>query len=413
VPPEYAPAAPEAPATPAPGAAAELPGASDSGPEKRVTWAELFFDLVFVFAVTQVSALLHHDPNWVGAGRALVVFVPVWWAWVGTTVHANRHDVDTTHDTFGIFTLGLGSLGMALAVPGAYGDRGLLFGASYLFLRIVLAVLVFGQWREVRLNAFTVGVGVTGPLLLAGGLTHGTARLVLWAVAAATDLLAPRVLRRRLARVRFDVNHLPERFGLFLIIALGESVVQIGVAASAGPLTPRRLVATAAAYVLACSLWWVYFVFAARAVRYALAQARIQTDVMRPVFSYGHLLFISGIVAVAVGLAEVVAGSEHRLAWGPAGLLVGGCALYLATFGYTRWRMFRTVSWTRLSAAAACLAVLPFATAVPGLAVLLALVAVTVALNVAEAAIVRRAPARQADEAEADEADEDGLAFSE
>jgi len=371
--------------------------------EKRVTWAELFFDLVFVFAVTQVSALLHHDPTWPGVGRALIVFVPVWWAWVGTTVHANRHNVDNPGDTIGIFTLGLGSLCMALAVPLAYADRGLLFGAAYLFLRLVLGVLVFREWRGIAVNSFSVGALVTGPLLLAGGFVHGTARLVLWGLAAVTDLVTPRLLRSRLAVVRFDTGHLPERFGLFLIIALGESVVQIGLAASGGTLTGTRLVATIAAYALACSLWWVYFVFAASAVRHALAEASIHADVVRPVFSYGHLLFISAIIAVAVGLAEVVAAPGTHLHGGPAGLLIGGCALYLATFGYTRWRMFRAVSWTRLGAAAVCLAVLPVATRVPALAVVLALVVVTVALNVLEALIVRSRStlpgARKADEA--------------
>jgi low temperature requirement protein LtrA len=360
-------------------------------PEKRVTWAELFFDLVFVFAVTQVSALLRHDDSPAGILRALIVFVPVWWAWVGTTIHANRHDVDTTHDTLGIFTVGLGSLGLALAVPGAYADRGLLFGGSYLFLRLVLAVLVFREWRGIAVNSFSVGALVTGPLLLAGGLVHGTPRVVLWALAAATDLLTPWLLRNRLAVVRFDVSHLPERFGLFLIIALGESLVQVGVTASAGPLTAPRLAATVAAYVLACALWWVYFVFAARAVRYAMGEATIHAELIRPVFSYGHLLFICGIIAVAVGLAETEADPGRPLGTATAGLLAGGCALYLATFGYTRWRMFRRVSWTRLGAAALCLAVLPFARFVPGLAVLIALAVVTVGLNVTEAVIVRRA----------------------
>jgi len=362
--------------------------------EKRVTWAELFFDLVFVFAVTQVSALLHQDHSWAGVARALIVFVPVWWAWVGTTVYANRHDVDTPRDTIGIFVVGLGSLAMALGVPGAYGHRGVLFGAAYLFLRLVLAGLVFRDWRGIAVNSFSVGVLVTGPLLLIGGFVDGTPRVVLWALAATTDLVTPRVLRSRLLEVRFDPSHLPERFGLFLIIAMGESVVQIGVAASGGPsaapLPADRLVATAAAYALACSLWWVYFVFAASAVRHAMAQARIHADVIRPVFSYGHLLFISAIIAVAVGMAEVVAAPDAHLHPGAAGLLVGGCALYLATFGYTRWRMFRSVSWTRLSGAVACLAVLLFAPWIPALAVLLALVVVTVALNVTEAAIVRR-----------------------
>src|SRR2546430_7426447 len=162
---------------------------------------------------------------------------------------------------------------------------------------------------------------------------------------------------------------------------MGESVVQIGVAASGGPsaapLPADRLVATAGAYALACSLWWVYFVFAASAVRHALAEARIHADVVRPVFSYGHLLFICAIIAVAVGLAEVVAAPGTHLHGGPAGLLIGGCALYLATFGYTRWRMFPAVSWTRLGAAPLCPAVLPVAPPGPAPAVGLALVRIT------------------------------------
>jgi len=380
-------------------------------PEKRVTWAELFFDLVFVFAVTQVSALLHHDHSWAGVGRALIVFVPVWWAWVGTTIHANRHDVDSPYDTIGIFTVGLGSLGLALALPGAYADRGLLFGGSYLFLRLVLAVLVFRDWRGMTLNSFSVGAFVTGPLLLLGGLAHGTPRIVLWALAATTDLVTPRLLRSRLAVVRFDAAHLPERFGLFLIIALGESLVQVGAVAAAGPLSVGRLAATVAAYALACSLWWVYFVFAARAVRYAMEVAQIHAEVIRPVFSYGHLLFICGIIGVAVGLSETVGAPGRHLGWGPAGLLVGGCALYLATFGYTRYRMFGAISWTRLSGAAGCLLVLPFARLVPGLVVLLALVLVTVALNGTEAVIVRlrREPAQEDEPAR----EGDGVALSE
>jgi len=144
--------------------------------EKRVTWAELFFDLVFVFAVTQVSALLHRDHSWPGVGRALIVFVPVWWAWVGTTVHANRHDVDNPRDTLGIFTLGLGSLCMALAVPQAYADRGLLFGAAYLFLRLVLGVLVFREWRGIALNSFSVAAFVTAAGSRWCASTRGTCR---------------------------------------------------------------------------------------------------------------------------------------------------------------------------------------------------------------------------------------------
>ena len=273
--------------------------------EKRVTWAELFFDLVFVFAVTQVSALLHEDHSWAGVGKALVVFVPVWWAWVGTTIHANTHDVDRPLDRLGIFAVGLGSLFMALALADPYGEHGVLFGASYWVLRLVLAALVF-RGPRLTVNAFSVALFVTGPLLLIGGLLDGNARVAVWAVAALIDLVVPRLTRRKLALVHFEPAHLPERFGLFVIVALGESIVAVGLSARGEALTAARLAAVAAAFVLACGLWWVYFHFAAGAVHHAVATARVQTDIIRPVLAYGHLGFIAGIVAVAVGLAEVV-----------------------------------------------------------------------------------------------------------
>jgi low temperature requirement protein LtrA len=357
--------------------------------EKRVTWAELFFDLVFVFAVTEISALLHADHSWPGVGRAIVLFVPLWWAWVGTSVHANTHDVDNPFDRIGIFAVGLCSLFMALAVLQAYGEHGLLYGGGYLALRIVLAVLFF-RGRRLILSPFSIGLFVTGPLLLAGGLAHGGWRIGLWAAAGLVDLAGPALLRGRLALVRFEASHLPERFGLFLIIALGESIVAIGVNAVDEPLDAGRLGAVAAAFALACALWWVYFAFAASAVRHAVATAAVQTDIIRQVLAYGHLCLIASVIAVAVGLAEVVAHPTEHLDRAVAALLYGGCALYLATFGYTRWRMYRVVSWTRLSAAGACLALLALASLVPALVALLVLAAVVIGVNVVEAVIVAR-----------------------
>ena len=357
--------------------------------EKRVTWAELLFDLVFVFAITQLSALLHHDHSWAGVARTLVAFVPIYWAWVGTSIHANTHDVDRAADRIGVFGVALCALFMALATPLAYEEHGVLFAASYLVARVILASLVFRGIR-VGLSPFSVAVVVSGPLLLAGGLAHGTARLVLWALAAAVDLLTPRLLRRRLMHLRFDASHLPERFGLFLIIALGESVVATGAPAASGRhLGAGAMGAVAGSFVLICGLWWVYYHFGASAIRHALATAEVQSDVVRQVLSYGHLSFIAGIVAMASALAEVVEHPGAHLRPDIAALLFGGCALYLATFGYTRWRMFRLWSVYRLSAAGVVLVLLPAAPLVPALAALYALAAVVIALNVVEYVVVR------------------------
>ena len=372
----------------------EVPQRTEST-EKKVTWTELFFDLVLVFAITQITALLHEDHGWAALGQALILFVPIYWAWVGTSVHCNLHDTDNAIDRAGILALALCALFMAVAVPQAYEQRGALFGGAYFALRAILAGLYF-RGRPITLVTPLVAACVTGPLMLAGGLVPTPARTVLWGLAAVVDLATPRVLRRRLMAVAFDAGHLVERFGLFVIIALGESVVDIGAsAARAEPLTVAGLLAVAASFVLAAGLWWVYFVYATSAIRHALSTAQIQTDIVRPVLSWGHLSFVAAIIAVAVGLTEVVAHPTTALGPGPAALLFGGTGLYLATFGYTRWRMFHTWAKTRLTTAAVVLALLPLAHLGPALLALAVLAAVVVALNVVEHAMVARTASAQ------------------
>ena len=363
--------------------------------EKKVTWTELFFDLVLVFAITQIAAQLHESHGWAALGRSVIVFVPIYWAWVGTSVHCNLHDTDNATDRAGILALALCALFMAVAVPHAYEQRGALFGGAYFALRAILAVLYF-RGRRVTLVTPLVAATVTGPLMLAGGLVPMPARTVLWGLAAVVDLATPRILRRRLTAVSFDAGHLVERFGLFVIIALGESVVDIGAsAARAEPLTATGLLAVAASFVLAAGLWWVYFVYATSAIRHALVTAQIQTDIVRPVLSWGHLSFVGAIIAVAVGLTEVVTRPTADLAPGAAALLFGGTGLYLATFGYTRWRMFHTWAKTRLTTAAVVLALLPVAHLMPALVALSILAAIVVALNVVEHTMVARTPSAQ------------------
>ncbi|MER7750930.1 low temperature requirement protein A [Kitasatospora sp. NPDC097643] len=367
----------------------EAPGLAE---EKRVTWAELYFDLVFVFAITQVSGLLHHHHDWTGVARALVVFVPVYWCWVGTTVQANIRDVDNPRDRLGILAVGLAGLFMALAVPGAYGGRGVLLGAGYWLARVVLLLLLIripGVWR----GPYGAGVLVSGPLLVVGGLLPDGPRLALWAAAALCDLAAPVVFRRRLAAVAYHPAHMPERFALFLLVALGESIVGIGGTAAGARLDAAELAAVAAAFTISAGLWWQYFVYAADAMRHAVVIADSRRDVIRRIFQYGHLALAAGVIGVAVGFGETVADPWQTLGPGSVALLYGGCALYLLTFGYTRWMMFRQVATTRIAAAVLVLALLPAMVRLPALAVLVALAALLVGLNVVEHLRVARAAA--------------------
>lgn len=362
-------------------------------PDKQVSWAELFFDLVYVFAITEVSTLLQADHSWAGAGRALIVFVPAYWAWTATSVHANRQDVENATDRIGIFAVALSALFMGLAIPGAYGDRGLLYGGAYWVARLVLQVLAL-RWQSLHLNSFLVGAVVTGPLLVAGGLVEGNARIALWAAAALVDTLAPQLLRRR-ATAHFHSGHLPERFGLFLIVALGETIIAIGSPVTGTtPMGGDVLVTVAAAFVLTAALWWVYFAFAASALQFAVASAEKQFDMVRHVLSYAHLGLISAVIAIAVGLHDAVAHPGQHLGAGVAALLYGGCGLFLIAFAYTRWRMFRLWSVTRLTAAAAVLVSLPLASRLPALQAVMWLAGLIVTLDVVEWYRMRRAASK-------------------
>ena len=171
---------------------------------------------------------------------------------------------------------------------------------------------------------------------------------------------------------------------------MGESVVLVGAVAATRPLTPLRLTAVATTYGLAFSLWWIYFHLAARSIQQAMERAEVRTEVMRPVLTYGHLCFIGSVAAIAVGLAEVVEEPAQRLHGDTAGLLFGGTALYLATFAYTRWRMYRRTSWGRLAGAAASLVLIPLGMSVPAVVAVLMLIVVVAAVNVGEARRVRQ-----------------------
>lgn len=351
---------------------------------KRVSWAELFFDLVFVFAVTRISLFVHDEHTALGLVQAFVAFLLVYWVWVGAATQGNEFDMDRARPRLVLFAIGLCGLVMALSVTLAYDGRALAFAVAYWAARALLVVGLLARSRSV-LMPYTVSAYLTGPLLVVGALLPSPWRLVVWAGAAALDLAMPTLRRKRLSSLHFDADHLAERYGLFVLIALGESIVAIGgPVASNDHLGWLDVVAVGVSFLLVVGLWWVYFHLAAGAMRYALATAAVQFTVTRHVLSYAHLSFIWAIILVAVGMAETVAHPAAPLGPVVGALLVGGVALFLATFGYTRWMMFHLVSRTRLTAALCTLAVYPVAVFGPALVALLLLVVVVVALNVWE-----------------------------
>jgi low temperature requirement protein LtrA len=365
---------------------------------KKVTPVELFCDLVFVFAIVQISALLHHDHSWAGLGHAAVLLVPLFWAWSAISIHANLNSIENSADRLTLFAAGLGALFMAASVPEAFGERGVIFGAAYLAQRAALtAHMLIRPKPDDPGPFFVVFFQISGPIMLVGGLLEGDARLALWLLAIAIDVVMPRLMRRYLSRMTFDLPHLLERHGLFLLIALGESILSVGATAVALPHLGAPAVATMiSGFALVCGLWWIYFVFAGAALeeRLPAATERLRTDQLGRMLGFCHLSLVAGVIAVAVGLGETIAHPREHLDQGVAALLFGGVALYLATFGYTTWRMFRRLPVARLVSGGIVLAMLPFATEVPAVLALLDLAVALMLLALLEYAIRTRREAK-------------------
>ncbi|GIF97166.1 low temperature requirement protein A [Catellatospora citrea] len=362
--------------------------------EQRVAWAELFFDLIWVFAITQITTTLAGAHSAGEAARTVLLFLPLWWGWVGTTLVANLAGsrVDRAAGRLVLFGAAGCGLLVSVAIGQAYGDHAILFAVAYAVLRLVLWAVRSGlsgaSWRP-ALEPFAVALFVSAPLYLAGAVLGGTWQTALWATAALIELSSPRLLRRSLSELRFETAHLPERFGLVLIIALGETVVATGNQAAAGRLGPPELTALLLAFTLIVLLWWTYFHYGAPAVRHSLEHTPAQSRIVTDVFSYAHLGYVVAIVAVAVGLKKLLAHPldvPHSL---PELLLAPGVALYLWGFCYARWRMFGAATMQRFTAAVTCCAIAAAAVVLPLMATAALLVAVLFALNGFEAWLIR------------------------
>jgi low temperature requirement protein LtrA len=363
--------------------------------EHEITPLELFFDLVFVFAITQVTGLLAAHPTWGGVLRGMLVLAALWSAWNGYAWLTSALDVDEGGVRLTMLASMATMLVVALAVPGAFGDSAVLFGAAYLLVRLLHLVLsaVVGRDDPDRRGALLryAPTAVLGSsLLVPAGFFHGDARLALWAVALAIDYLGPAVVGMGRGW-RVAPRHFAERYGLIVLIALGESIIAIGVGAGF-ELTAGVIVAAALAVVVVSALWWLYFDVAAIMARGRLAEASglDRARLARDAYHYLHLPMVAGIVLFALGLKTTIGHSGEELDTVPAVALCGGVALYLlAHIGFlfrTTGRVFRR----RTIGAALLLALIPAALAVPALAAL-ALVSAVCAAVVAYEAIHYRA----------------------
>ncbi len=348
--------------------------ADEPTPEHEVTPLELFFDLVFVFAMTQVTVLLADDPTWAGVLRGMLVLAALWWAWTVYAWLTSTMDVDEG----GVRLAMLASMGamlvVALAVPGAFGDDAVLFGVSYLLVRLLHLVLsaLVGRDDPDRLSALLrfAPTSIIGPsLLVLAGFLEGDARIGVWVVALAIDYLGPVTIGVG-GGWRVAPEHFAERHGLIVLIALGESIIAIGVGAGF-ELEAGVIVGAVLGIVVVSALWWLYFDVAAIFARRRLMQAEgLELHYLALAYSYLHLPMVAGVVLFALGLKTTLDHFGEALDAVPAVALCGGTALYLlghiAFLFRTTGRIFRR----RTIGAVALLALVPVALVVPALAAL-------------------------------------------
>jgi low temperature requirement protein LtrA len=330
-----------------------------------VAFVELFFDLVFVFAVTQLTAMTAHDLTVSGVLHALLVGWLIWWAWTQFTWTLNP--ADTTHDRVRVITLAATGAAfiMAASVPRAWGDEALWFALPYLAVRILglgLQVLVElerdgADHRAVYRWAGASLVGLV--LVLAGALADPGLRNLLWLGAIAADFAAA-TLAGRSATWDLDPGHVAERHGLIVIIALGESLIVAGAAISGAVISIELILAVGVSVAVACLLWWTYFGWLKEALEHRFA--RVPPDQVGPVardaFSFAHFPLIGGIVGFAVAVEETVAHPGDPMSVPVLGALAVGISLYLVAAALALLRLGGPLLRGRLLLLAALLVVL-------------------------------------------------------
>jgi low temperature requirement protein LtrA len=369
------------------------PPAEAAGGDKRVEPLELFFDLVFVFAITQVTARLADDATWAGLGRGLLVLAAIWWAWGAYAWLTNEVDADRDDVRVAVFASMAGMLAAALAIPGALEEDAFVFAAGYFVVRFVhIALFTLGtEHMDVRMAARTLApTALLAPLiLLASTALDGTAQVALWIAALAIDFVGGGL--RGIEGWRLSPGHFAERHGLIVIIALGESIVAIGVGAKDVELGLGTVAAASLGVVVAAALWATYFDGSTERVEARLHAlgGRDRNTTARDAYSFLHLPMVAGIVLLALGVKKTLEHVDDPLKLVPAAALCGGVALYLVAQVAYRTRCQEPPGPRRLAAALACLALIPLATEVAALAALAALAAVCAVLLASEVAAHR------------------------
>ncbi len=299
------------------------------------SWLELFFDLVFVIAITQIGLALAGDVSLCGFARFALLLAPVWWSWVGYTNYADRFDSDDL--PFRLLMLGgmAGIAVVAVAIPDAFGHRSAVFAGAYAVVRTLLILLYARARRHVpaarALCNVTMSVFIVGTTLWVISIAVPEPwRFLLWGAALGIEGATPWIARRAMTAVPYHASHLPERYGLFTLIVLGEALAAVAFGVHRTNWQAESIIVAGAAFVCAAALWWVYFDSIDRGI------VR-QSLLARNVFIYGHLAIAMGLTMLGVGIKQAIlyANTGHLPA-GDRWALCGGAALFLGALAIVR-----------------------------------------------------------------------------
>jgi low temperature requirement protein LtrA len=343
--------------------------------EDRVLPLELFFDLVFVLAITQCTTLMSHHTTWTGLGQGMLVLGLLWWSWTAYAWLTSVVDPEEGGVRIAIFAAMAGFLIAAICVPEAFGSLGTQFAVAYGAVRIAqIVLLAIGVRDDPSFRRSVTGLGLGAAigvaLLIAGSFLDPGLQAAVWGLALILDMGEPYLFGSE--GWHLVPGHFAERHGLIVIIALGESIVAIGLGAG-GHLTWGIAAAAALGIGVVAALWWAYFdivalVSARRLIR--APEGKVRNELARDSYSYIHFLMVAGIILLALGLKKSLGHPTDSLDDVPAFALVGGIAVYLLGLVAFRLRHIGSINWYRLGLAALLFALFPVATALSALVML-------------------------------------------
>jgi low temperature requirement protein LtrA len=352
--------------------------AQEGEDELRVSSIELFFDLVFVFTITQLTAVLVARPNGEALAQVVLMLTAIWWMYGAFAWLTNAVPPDRTALRLPLLGGMLAFFVISLAIPTAFTDNGVVFACAYLVVIAVHTLLymqaaswtVAGVWSFARMNL------VAGALILAGAIIGGSAEYVFWSLAVALFVVVPAMVPEAAGWIR--ESHFVERHGLVVMVALGESVVAVGIGASHIHISWQMLAVATLGLSLSAELWWVYFMGddqeAEEALR-AMTPTRREFYDTNVAFYWAHLVMLLGIVCIAAGLERAIGHAFDSLSFARALELGGGTALYLAGHAFFRRVLGLTFKPWRAVALALALATIPLGAETSALAQLAVLVA--------------------------------------